>query len=88
MSITNQEKRSLTIDDIEAVIVKEEYASYGNKLTVCILTLRNGFILAETAGCVDPANFDEEVGKRIARENAVNKIWELEGYLLQEKLFG
>jgi hypothetical protein len=83
-----QEKRSLTIEDIEGKIVKEEYAFYGNKLTVCVLTLKNGFILSETAGCVDPANFDEEIGKRIARQNAINKIWELEGYLLQERLFG
>lgn len=80
-------KNSLTKEDIESVIVNEEYAFFGNKLTVCVLTLENGFVLSETAGCVDPSNFNEGIGKKIARENALNKVWFLEGYLLQQRLF-
>lgn len=53
-------------------------------LTFCVLVLRNGFT-GESA-CASPENFDPEIGRKIARENAVNKIWMLEGYLLKQKL--
>jgi hypothetical protein len=73
----------LTQEDIEATIVSEEYTMMGKKTTVCLLTLRNGFEIIGTSGCVDPANFDEAIGRKFAKEMAVDKIWLLEGYRLQ-----
>ena len=73
----------LTPQDIENAIVKEEYVKMGQKTVVCLLTLRNGFELIGTGSCVDPANFSMEIGKKYAREEAANKIWQLEGYHLQ-----
>lgn len=73
----------LTQEDIEATIVSEEYTKMGKKTTVCLLTLRNGFEITGTSGCVDPANFDEAIGRKFAKEQAVEKIWQLEGYRLQ-----
>ncbi len=55
-------------------------------LTFCVLVLRNGFTVTGESACASPENFDAEIGRKIARENAVNKIWMLEGYLLKEKL--
>ena len=55
-------------------------------LTFCVLVLRNGFTVTGESACASPKNFDEEIGRKIARENAVNKIWMLEGYLLKQKL--
>jgi hypothetical protein len=55
-------------------------------LTICILVLENGFIVTGESACASPENFDAEIGQKIARENARNKIWMLEGYLLKEKL--
>lgn len=55
-------------------------------LTFCVLVLRNGFTVTGESACASPENFDFEIGCKIARENAVNKIWPLEGYLLKEKL--
>lgn len=55
-------------------------------LTFCVLVLRNGFTVTGESACTSPYNFDAEIGRKIARENAVNKIWLLEGYLLKEKL--
>lgn len=55
-------------------------------LTFCILTLENGFTVTGESACASPENFDPEIGKKIAYENARNKIWQLEGYLLKEKL--
>ncbi len=55
-------------------------------LTFCVLVLKNGFTVTGESACASPENFDPEIGKRIAYDNARNKIWPLEGYLLKEKL--
>lgn len=55
-------------------------------LTFCIMVLKNGFTVTGESACASPENFDAEIGRKIARDNAVNKIWMLEGYLLKQKL--
>lgn len=55
-------------------------------LTFCVLVLRNGFTVTGESACASPENFDAELGRKIARQNAVAKIWPLEGYLLKERL--
>jgi hypothetical protein len=57
-----------------------------NHLTFCVLVLRNGFTVTGESACVSPENFDAEIGRKIARENAVQKIWPLMGYELRSKL--
>lgn len=76
----------VTPDRIEGVIAKEEYHRLTPVLTVCVLTLANGFTVTGESACASPENFDEEIGKKIARENAKQKIWPLEGYLLKQNL--
>ena len=77
----------LTPDMIDAAIVSEQYHVFpGTTLTVCALTLRNGYIVTGESAAASPANFDQSIGRKIARENARNKIWGLEGYLLRERL--
>lgn len=56
-------------------------------MTVAVLTLENGWVQEGFSACADPANFDAEVGKEMAINNAYEKIWTLEGYLLKERLF-
>lgn len=73
---------------IDNTIVSEEYHTFGgHKLTVCCLTLVNGFKLIGESSCVSAENFNQELGNKIARDNAREKIWMLEGYLLKQKLF-
>ena len=55
-------------------------------LTFCVLTLRNGFTVTGESACASPENFDAQIGRAIARENAVQKIWPLLGYELRTKL--
>lgn len=55
-------------------------------LTFCVLVLRNGFTVTGESACASPENFDAELGRKIARENAVNKMWPLMGYALKQKL--
>lgn len=77
----------LTPDLIDSVIVSEQYHVFpGTTMTVCALSLRNGYIVTGESAAASPENFDREIGRKIARDNARNKIWALEGYLLCEKL--
>lgn len=72
---------------IDATIVAEQFYVFpGTTVTVCALTLRNGFNVVGESAAASPSNFDEEIGRKIARDNARNKIWALEGYLLRSKL--
>ena len=55
-------------------------------LTFCVLVMRNGFTVTGESACASPENFDAEIGRKIARENAVAKIWPLLGFSLKQKL--
>ncbi len=55
-------------------------------LTFCVLVLRNGFTVTGESACASPENFDAEIGRKIARQNAVAKIWPLMGYALKQQL--
>lgn len=72
---------------IDEQIVSEDYHVFpGTTMTVCALTLKNGFLVVGESAAASPANFDVEIGRKISRDNARNKIWALEGYLLRSKL--
>lgn len=72
----------------EQVVSEAFYVFPGTTLTICALTLRNGFIVVGKSAAASAENFDEAIGRRIARDNARNEIWALEGYLLCSKLSG
>ena len=55
-------------------------------LTFCVLVLRNGFTVTGESACASPENFDAELGRKIARQNAVQKVWPLMGYALRSEL--
>lgn len=55
-------------------------------LTFCVLILKNGFAVTGESACASPENFDAEIGRKIARANAVQKIWPLMGYQLRSVL--
>lgn len=77
----------LTPDHIDSVIIGETYTNLPDGRTVvCQLTLKNGYTIDGKSACVSKENFNQEIGNKIARQNAREKIWELEGYLLKEKL--
>lgn len=55
-------------------------------LTFCVLVLRNGFTVTGESACASPENFDADLGRKIARKNAIDKMWPLMGYALKEQL--
>lgn len=65
---------------------KVEVKTILGKCTVVACQLPNGFIIVESSACVDPKNYDEQLGTEICLKRIENKLWELEGYVLQSKL--
>lgn len=77
----------VTPERIDSVIVNEDYYIFPNTtLTICALTLHNGFTVTGESACASPNNFDEELGRKIAKNNAKQKIWALEGYALMNTM--
>ena len=77
----------VTLDGIKAKIKGETYLVLPNgRTTVCQLTLENGYTVEGYSACVDPVEFDLNLGRKYAFQDAVAKIWVLEGYLLAEKM--
>lgn len=79
----------LTPDHIVKQIKNVDYYVFpGTTLTVCALTLQNGFIVTGESAAASPENFDAEIGRKIAYDNARSKIWAFEGYMLRSALTG
>jgi hypothetical protein len=77
----------ITPEQVDACIKSEQYYVFpGVTLTVCCLELQNGYTVTGESACASPENFDAELGRKIARNNARNKIWGLEGYRLRSEL--
>jgi len=80
-------ENTVTMVGILDKVSKEQYHIFpGTTLTLCCLTLANGFTVTGESACADPDNFNSATGEYYARQAAVSKIWLLEGYLLREKL--
>ena len=77
----------VTLASIEAKIAREEYAVFGDVLTVCVLHTVNGFTVTGESACASPENFNAELGQKFARERSIAKLWGFEGYLLREQLY-
>lgn len=78
----------VTPQTISDAIVSGAYHRLPNtNITVCVLTLRNGYTVTGESACVSAENFNEEIGNKIAYENARAKIWQLEGYLLADDIY-
>lgn len=79
---------TITVANIQAKIKSATYTVLGDgRTTICQLTLENGFTVIGKSACVSAENYNQSLGEKFAFEDASNKIWELEGYLLKEKLF-
>lgn len=82
-------KNSITQSDIDSILAETNFHiySYNKKTTVVIATLPSGFTITESSSCVDPINYNEGIGVEICKKRIENKVWELEGYVLQREFF-
>ena len=77
----------ITPEKVDACICTEAYYVFpGTTLTVCCLTLANGYQVVGESACASPENFNPDLGRKIARENARRQIWALEGYRLRSEM--
>lgn len=77
----------ITLEGIKAKIKGETYLVLPNgRTTVCQLTLENGFTVEGYSACVDSSEFNLDLGRKYAFDDAMNKIWPLEGYLLAQRM--
>ena len=85
MTVSNK----VTLDQIKSILdsAETEEIVFWDKEVVVSYKLYNGFTIIGRGACVDPVNFNIEIGRTVAREQAENKLWELEGYLLQNKVY-
>ena len=84
-----EKRNSITAGYIGEIVAKTEFKTltvYG-KTTIVSAKLPNGFVIVESSSCVDPENYDVKTGEGICRSRIINKIWELEGYKLQDEFY-
>lgn len=80
--------RYITGDKFDLAYCADDYKTCGSpQLTICILSLENGFTVTGESACASPENFNAKIGQKVAYGNAREKVWQLEGYLLKEKLY-
>lgn len=76
----------VTVTGLESKVKSSHYYRVPDTtVTVCALTLENGFTVIGHSACVDPSMFNQAMGEKIAYVNALDKIWELEGYRLRQQ---
>ena len=82
-------KNTVTVEQIDRLMEQAEFdvKTIFGKVTVVTAKFPNGFTVVESSACVDPANYSEEIGTEIVKNRIKNKLWELEGYMLQEYLY-
>lgn len=77
----------VTPQSVEDLVIDAQYHVFnGTCLTVCALTLANGFNVVGEAACAHPDNFDPEIGREIARNHALAQVGKLEGYLIKQRI--
>ena len=75
----------VTPEMVEAEILAEDYYRPFFTITICTLQLRNGFNVTGESACVSPENFNEELGRKLARNKALDKIWMLLAFRMAEQ---
>ncbi len=80
--------KTVTIEQINNIMDNSKFEVFHKvfaKQCIVVAKLPNGFTIVGESACVDPGMYDEDIGEALAKKNIVNRLWELEGYLLQNK---
>lgn len=78
----------ITREFLESEIVETKFTRLSETLMHCLITVKSGFVFTGESACVDPANFDEEIGKKLAYEQAIGQMWMPYGFWLKQKMMG
>ena len=78
---------SLNEEQLEALVERVYYHRVPDTtVTICAITLKNGFTVVGESACIDPENFNHSIGEQVAYNNAFEKLWQLEGYRIKSQL--
>lgn len=83
--LTESPAPRVTKEYIQSRIREITFVKLGETLTHCTIALDNGYLVTGESACVNPANYNQEIGEKIAHDNAFNKLWSLFGFLLAEE---
>ncbi len=84
--LNNLSGETVTKEYMESRIVDKKFITLNDTVTVCNLTLDNGYSVRGESACVDPSNYRKDLGEHLSYLNSFNKLWSLFGFLLAEKL--
>jgi hypothetical protein len=80
-------RTKVTLEDIQSKVKKTTFTLLPDgKTTICQLQMENDYTVNGHSACVDPANYNQALGEKYSYEDAINKAWPLEGYLLAEEI--
>lgn len=82
--LTQSPAPRVTKEQMQARIASTSYTRIGETLTHASIKLDNGYLVTGESACVNPANYNQEIGEKIAYDNAFNKLWALFGFQLAE----
>lgn len=80
------EENRLTMEFLNNQIVETVYTKIGDTLTHCLIIVKNGFSFTGESSCVDPNNYNKDIGEKIAYDNAFDKMWPVYGFVLRQHL--
>ena len=86
LAVRSTAPRVTEAEVLGSIVKKDFYVHADGTLTICVLTLANGFTVTGESACADIKNYKQDIGERIAYDNAVKKIWAFLGYMLRDKL--
>lgn len=80
------EENKLTLEFLNNQIVETTFTKIGDRLTHCLIIVKNGYIFTGESSCVDAANYNKSMGEKIAYDNAFDKMWPVYGFILRQHL--
>ena len=83
-----KKRTSVSLNDIEAKVTRTAYTVLPDTTTtICQLFMENGYVILGMSACVDKTKYNKSLGEKYSYEDAINKAWPLEGYLLAHQLY-
>lgn len=76
----------VTLEYMESRILDQDFHKWTNTMTLCTIVMDNGYVVIGKSACVDPANYNQQIGEKLAREDAIKQLWPLFGFLLAEQI--
>lgn len=80
------EENKLTIEFLNNQIVEATFTKIGDRLTHCLIIVKNGYMFTGESSCVDANNYNKAIGEKIAYDNAFDKTWTVYGFILRQHL--